>query len=108
MPSLLDNLGSSFRGEDGFDLGAAFSALGETATAVAPSGVSLDQDALGRITQGIGGGGFGGIGTAVTGVLGQASGLSIAAPDTLLQPLTGRFATAMQFTNTDPRAFLQL
>src|SRR5215475_12419656 len=108
MPSLLDNLTSSFSGDDNFDLGSAFSALGDTATAIAPAGVSLDQESLGRITQGIGGGGFGAIGTAVTGVLGQASGLSITSPDTLLQPLTGPFATATQFTNADPRALLQL
>src|SRR6476660_3126000 len=108
MPSLVDTLTTSFKGDDNFDLGSAFSALGSTATAVAPSGVSFDQNALGRITQGLGPGAFGGIGTAVTGVLQQASGLTIAAPDTLVQPLTGAFGTASQFATADPRALLRL
>lgn len=109
MPSLLDNLSSSFS-SDGFDLGTAFGALGQTVSGIAPAGASLDEGALGRIGQGLGQGGFGAIGSAVTGVVGQASGLagSIAAPDKLLQPLTGAFSGASTFATADPRALLQL
>jgi len=109
MPSLLDNLTSSF-GSDGFDFETAFSNLGGALTAVAPSGVSLDQAALGSITSGLGSGGFGAIGTTVSSVLQQAGGLSgsIAAPASLVQPLTGAFAGASSFATADPRSLLQL
>src|SRR5439155_461685 len=68
MPSLLDNLSSSFS-SDGFDLGTAFGALGQTVSGIAPAGASLDEGALGRIGQGLGQGGFGAIGYVVPGVV---------------------------------------
>jgi len=109
MPSLLDNLTSSL-GTDGFDFETAFSDLGGALTAVAPSGASLDQDALGGIGQALGGGGFGAIGTSVSAVLEQAGGLggSLASPASLVQPLTGAFAGASSFASADPRSLLQL
>lgn len=109
MPSLLDNLTSSL-GTDGFDFETAFSDLGGALTAVAPSGASLDQDALGGIGQALGGSGFGAIGTSVSAVLEQAGGLggSLASPASLVQPLTGAFAGASSFASADPRSLLQL
>ena len=109
MPSLLDNLTSTFEGGDGFDLGSAIGALGQTLGAVAPTGVSFDQGALSQIGAGLGQGGFGAIGGAVTGVLGQADGIagSIAAPDSLLQPLAGALGGASDLVHADPRALLQ-
>ena len=107
MPSLLDTLTSSLS-SGGFDLNTAVGGLGSATSGITPTGASLDQGALGQIGQNLGGGGFGAIGSSVTGVLGQATSVQsgFPQPTSLLQPLTGALGTASTFATADPRELL--
>ena len=109
MPSLLDTLTGSFT-SGGFDLSTAVGGLGSAAGAIAPTGVSLDQGALGGITQQIGGASFGSIGSSVTGVLGQATGVAAGMPQgsSLVAPLSGALGNASTLVTANPHDLLQL
>jgi hypothetical protein len=108
MPSLLDTLTSSLS-SGGFDLNTVVGGLGSATSGISPAGASLDQGALGQIGQNLGAGGFGAIGSSVTGVLGQAAGVKsgFPQPTSLLQPLAGALGTASTFATADPRELLQ-
>ncbi|MEM8960466.1 MAG: hypothetical protein AAGD38_03225 [Acidobacteriota bacterium] len=49
--SLADNLSADFSGDESFDLGTAFSALGEAFTDITPLTLDLDTDAIGAAGQ---------------------------------------------------------
>src|SRR5262249_59909791 len=95
MPALADTLESSFT-SGGFSLNSVVGGLGPAANGVAPQAVTLDHGALDQIGQQLHQANFAPIGSTVTGVLGQASGVSAAFPQTstLLAPLTGALSTA--------------
>jgi hypothetical protein len=109
MPALIDTLESSFT-SGGFSLDSVVGGLGTAANGVAPQGVSLDQGALGQIGQQLHQANFSSIGSTVTGVVGQASAVGAAFPETttLLGPLTGALGTAGTFATADPHQVLGL
>jgi hypothetical protein len=109
VASLLDTLTGQFT-SGGFDLSTAVSGLGTATGGIAPTGVSLDQGSLGQIGQQIGGFDLGSIGSSVTGVLGQASGVASGMPqgDSLLAPLSGALGRASALATANPHDVLAL